>query len=126
MSPPSLLVLRLSQADGRLPAEARRHYKSVGDAIVRIVREEGVVSLWKGCGPTVYRAMAVTAGQVCSEQPSLILWDPVQLSCPVKYFALSAQCCFSLLQCSRTVQPCRTGALHTPGSQAYVWCMPWV
>jgi len=62
---PSLPCWCDSQADGRLPAEARRHYKSVGDAISRIVREEGVLALWKGCGPTVYRAMAVTAGQVC-------------------------------------------------------------
>lgn len=62
-NPADLAMVRM-QGDGRLPAEARRNYRSVGDALTRIVKEEGVLSLWKGCGPTVYRAMAVTVGQL--------------------------------------------------------------
>jgi len=37
----------------------RRNYKGVGDAFSRIVKEEGVAALWKGCTPTVARAMAI-------------------------------------------------------------------
>jgi hypothetical protein len=35
-------------ADGRLPEADRRNYKHVGDALVRMVREEGLVTLWRG------------------------------------------------------------------------------
>ncbi|CAI7828124.1 unnamed protein product [Closterium sp. NIES-54] len=65
-APPSLSLPLPSclQADGRLPLEQRRNYKGALDAIARIRREEGSAALWRGCGPTVYRAMAVTAGQV--------------------------------------------------------------
>ena len=33
--------------DGGLPAELKRHYKGVSDAMSRIVREEGVATLWR-------------------------------------------------------------------------------
>ncbi|KAJ7547549.1 hypothetical protein O6H91_08G091400 [Diphasiastrum complanatum] len=54
------------QADGRLPAHQRRNYAGVGDALVRMVRQEGVTTLWTGCGPTVQRAMVVTAAQLAT------------------------------------------------------------
>ncbi|CAI7798343.1 unnamed protein product [Closterium sp. NIES-53] len=67
-APPSLSLPLPSclQADGRLPLEQRRNYKGALDAIARIRREEGSAALWRGCGPTVYRAMAVTAGQLAT------------------------------------------------------------
>lgn len=61
---PSDLVMVRMQADGRLPIEQRRNYKNVGEAMVRIVRHEGVGTLWRGCGPTVQRAMIITASQL--------------------------------------------------------------
>ena len=64
-SPADLAMVRM-QADGRLPAAQRRNYKNVGDALIRVSREEGVLALWRGCGPTVQRAMIVTAGQLAS------------------------------------------------------------
>ena len=42
----------------------RRGYKNVFDALVRIVKEEGAMSLWRGCEPTVARAMALNAGML--------------------------------------------------------------
>ena len=62
-NPADLAMVRM-QADGRLPMEARRHYRHGGDALVRVVREEGVLALWRGCAPTVNRAMIVTASQM--------------------------------------------------------------
>jgi solute carrier family 25 oxoglutarate transporter 11 len=52
------------QADNTLPIDERRNYKHVGDAFVRITREEGVFALWKGCSPTIVRAMALNLGML--------------------------------------------------------------
>jgi hypothetical protein len=54
------------QADATLPAEQRRNYKGVGDALVRIVKEDGVAGLFRGGGPTVVRAMALNMGMLAS------------------------------------------------------------
>jgi len=62
-NPADLAMVRM-QADGRLPIELRRNYKGGVDALYRVTREEGVLALWRGCGPTVNRAMIVTASQM--------------------------------------------------------------
>jgi hypothetical protein len=54
------------QADTTLPADQRRNYKGVGDALARIVREEGAGGLFTGAGPTVVRAMALNMGMLAS------------------------------------------------------------
>ena len=53
-------------SDGRLPPAERRNYKHVGDALVRMVREEGILTLWRGAVPTMARAMVVNAAQLAS------------------------------------------------------------
>jgi solute carrier family 25 oxoglutarate transporter 11 len=62
-NPADLALIRM-QADSTLPADERRHYKNVGDAFVRIVREDGLLELWKGVGPTMVRAMALNLGML--------------------------------------------------------------
>ncbi|KAM0011063.1 putative mitochondrial carrier domain superfamily [Helianthus debilis subsp. tardiflorus] len=64
-NPADVAMVRM-QADGRLPVAQRRNYKSVGDAITRMVKQEGVTSLWRGSSLTVNRAMIVTASQLAS------------------------------------------------------------
>ncbi|XP_031118978.1 mitochondrial uncoupling protein 5-like [Ipomoea triloba] len=64
-NPADLAMVRM-QADGRLPASQRRNYKGVVDAIVKMSKQEGVASLWRGSGLTVNRAMIVTASQLAS------------------------------------------------------------
>eukprot|EP00043_Microstomoeca_roanoka_P025099 m.7515 g.7515 ORF g.7515 m.7515 type:complete len:304 (+) comp5236_c0_seq1:89-1000(+) len=54
------------QDDGRLPPQQRRNYKHVFNALIRIVREEGVGKLYAGLGPNIIRAMLMTAGQLAS------------------------------------------------------------
>ena len=61
---PADLVLVRMQADGRLPVEQQRGYRHAGDALRRIAQEEGIPALWRGTGPTVVRAMVVTAAQM--------------------------------------------------------------
>jgi solute carrier family 25 oxoglutarate transporter 11 len=64
-NPADVAMVRM-QADGRLPIDQRRNYKSVIDAISRMARSEGVASLWTGSSLTVNRAMLVTASQLAS------------------------------------------------------------
>jgi solute carrier family 25 oxoglutarate transporter 11 len=62
-SPADLVLIRL-QSDQTLPAGQRRNYKGVGDALVRIVREEGFLGLWRGATPTIIRAMCLNAAMM--------------------------------------------------------------
>ncbi|KAF5838254.1 mitochondrial substrate carrier [Dunaliella salina] len=66
-TPADLTLLRM-QADNTMPVEQRRNYKGVGDAFVRIVREDGVGGLFRGAGPTIVRAMALNMGMLASNE----------------------------------------------------------
>ena len=61
---PSDLALVRFQSDGSLPPEQRRNYKHVFDAFSRIIKEEGLLTLWRGSGPTIVRGMAMNLGMV--------------------------------------------------------------
>eukprot|EP00026_Physarum_polycephalum_P012453 Phypoly_transcript_12762.p1 GENE.Phypoly_transcript_12762~~Phypoly_transcript_12762.p1 ORF type:complete len:307 (+),score=44.96 Phypoly_transcript_12762:82-1002(+) len=62
-TPAEIALIRMT-SDGRLPPEQRRGYKNVFDALLRMSREEGVVTMWRGCGPTVGRAVILNAAQL--------------------------------------------------------------
>lgn len=62
-NPADLILIRL-QSDGTLPEAQRRNYRNFGDAFSRIIKEEGVMTLWKGATPTVIRAMALNLGML--------------------------------------------------------------
>lgn len=64
-TPADLTLIRM-QADNTLPVEQRRNYKGVGDAFVRIVKEDGVSGLFRGATPTITRAMALNMGMLAS------------------------------------------------------------
>lgn len=64
-NPAELTLIRMT-ADGRLPVAEQRNYKNVANALVRISREEGVLTLWRGCIPTMGRAMVVNMVQLAS------------------------------------------------------------
>lgn len=64
-SPADLSLIRM-QSDSTLPIDKRRNYKGVGDALVRIVKEDGIGGLFRGAGPTVVRAMALNMGMLAS------------------------------------------------------------
>lgn len=64
-SPADLSLIRM-QSDSTLPAAQRRNYKGVGDALTRIVKDEGAIGLFRGAGPTVTRAMALNMGMLAS------------------------------------------------------------
>lgn len=62
-NPFDLAMVRM-QADGRLPKNLQRSYTNGITALTSVVREEGVLTLWRGCAPTIIRAMIVTASQL--------------------------------------------------------------
>lgn len=64
-TPAEVSLIRMT-ADGRLPLAERRNYKGVGNALTRIVQEEGLMMLWRGCIPTMGRAMVVNMAQLAS------------------------------------------------------------
>ncbi|GMR50357.1 hypothetical protein PMAYCL1PPCAC_20552, partial [Pristionchus mayeri] len=64
-TPAEIALIRMT-GDGRLPADQRRNYKNAFEAIARIGREEGVATLWRGCIPTVMRAMVVNVAQLAT------------------------------------------------------------
>eukprot|EP00250_Pteridium_aquilinum_P016846 c23320_g1_i2 orf=131-1051(-) len=64
-NPADVAMVRM-QADGFLPPSERRNYTSVVDALVTMVKQEGLESLWTGSSLTVQRAMVVTACQLAA------------------------------------------------------------
>lgn len=76
-NPSELAMVRMG-ADRRLPEAERRGYKNVLDCIVRVAKEEGPTALWRGCGPTVIRAMLLSSSTLgiyseCKERlPTLL------------------------------------------------------
>lgn len=71
-NPADLILVRM-QADTLLPVAERRGYTSFFNAMIRIPKEEGFTSLWRGCNPTIARAMSMNLGMLatydeCKEQ----------------------------------------------------------
>lgn len=64
-TPAEVALVRMT-ADGRLPPAERRGYTSVFNALARVVREEGVTTLWRGTLPTVGRAMVLNMAQLAT------------------------------------------------------------
>merc|ERR1719219_734360 len=64
-TPAEVALIRMT-SDGSLPPEKQRKYKSVFDALIRIYKEEGLTTLWRGATPTMGRAMVVNAAQLAS------------------------------------------------------------
>ncbi|CAN2390301.1 Belongs to the mitochondrial carrier (TC 2.A.29) family [Pristimantis euphronides] len=68
-TPAEVALIRMT-ADGRLPLDQRRGYSNVFNALVRMSREEGITTLWRGCIPTMARAVVVNAAQLASYSQS--------------------------------------------------------
>ncbi|PVU99666.1 hypothetical protein BB559_000522 [Furculomyces boomerangus] len=79
------------QNDGSLAPELRRNYKNVFDALFRMVREEGPMSLLSGAVPNVSRGVLMTASQVGSYdifKDALVSYG-MSASSPVTHFSSS-------------------------------------
>jgi dicarboxylate transporter 10 len=54
------------QHDAALPVEQRRNYRHAVDGLIRMAREEGMASWFRGVWPNSLRAAAMTASQLAS------------------------------------------------------------
>ncbi|KAJ4261484.1 Mitochondrial dicarboxylate transporter [Fusarium torreyae] len=69
------------QHDAALPHDQRRNYKHAFDGMVRMAREEGPKSMFRGWLPNAGRAMFMTAGQLASYDVSkslLLKYTPME------------------------------------------------
>lgn len=64
-NPPDICLVRF-QTDSMLPAAERRNYKNAFDALVRIGREEGAKTLWRGSVTNMVRAIAMNVGMLAT------------------------------------------------------------
>lgn len=62
-NPADLALIRM-QADTVLPPDQRRNYTNVFNAFSRIIKEEGALALWRGCQPTVVRAVVLNVAML--------------------------------------------------------------
>jgi solute carrier family 25 oxoglutarate transporter 11 len=98
-NPCDLAMVRL-QADSNRPFAERRNYRNVFDALYRVTRyvgffsltgrDEGILTLWRGVGPTVSRAMLVTVGHLAAYDQikySLIATSKHLILCILTHFA---------------------------------------
>jgi solute carrier family 25 oxoglutarate transporter 11 len=64
-NPADLCLVRI-QSDNQLPAAQRRNYTGFWNAIGRIIKDEGVMTLWRGSTPTVARGTTITVVMLAS------------------------------------------------------------
>lgn len=64
-NPADVLNVRM-QHDAALPVEQRRNYKNAIDGLIRMTKEEGFKSLFRGVWPNSMRAVLMTASQLAS------------------------------------------------------------
>ncbi|KAH8699273.1 putative mitochondrial dicarboxylate carrier [Talaromyces proteolyticus] len=62
-NPADVLNVRM-QSDAALPPEQRRNYKNAVHGLIRMTRDEGVTSLFRGVWPNSTRAVLMTASQL--------------------------------------------------------------
>lgn len=62
-TPVEVAMVRM-YSDGAAAPGQRRGYRNIGDALVRIAREEGVLGLWSGASPTIARSMVANCVQL--------------------------------------------------------------
>lgn len=64
-NPADVLNVRM-QHDAALPVDQRRNYKNAIDGLIRMTKEEGFKSLFRGVWPNSMRAVLMTASQLAS------------------------------------------------------------
>ena len=64
-NPADILNVRM-QADASKPAAERLNYKHAIDGLIRMIREEGAGSVFRGVGPNAARALLMTSSQLSS------------------------------------------------------------
>lgn len=88
-NPADVLNVRM-QYDAALPTNTRRNYKHAVDGLVRITREEGWRTLFRGVLPNSMRAVLMTASQLASYdgfKRLILLHTPLEDNLPTHFSA---------------------------------------
>lgn len=62
---PDVILIRMT-SDGNKASGKRLHYTNAWNGLIRMIREEGVGSLFRGLGPNVSRAVLMNSSQLAS------------------------------------------------------------
>jgi solute carrier family 25 oxoglutarate transporter 11 len=62
-TPADAALVRM-QADTVLPAEQRRNYKHAGDALMKMMKNEGITGFFSGATPTILRGLSINVGML--------------------------------------------------------------
>jgi len=100
-TPADVALIRM-QADGKLPVEQRRNYKNVVDALIKIVKTDGVrQGLFAGNVPVIIRASMLNLGMLATydqalESLKLVTTNEMAVSVGAKLISGFAASFFSL------------------------------
>ena len=120
-NPGDILNVRM-QHDSALPAAQRRNYKHALDGVLRMSREEGVGSLWKGVWPNSSRAVLMTVGQLATYdgfKRVLLDYTPLRDNLTT-HFAASFMAGFVATTICSPVDVIKTRVMSSSGSQGLV------
>ncbi|KAF7992693.1 hypothetical protein HCN44_005037 [Aphidius gifuensis] len=73
-TPAEVALIRMT-SDGRLPPDQRKNYKNVFNAFLRIIKEEGPTTLWRGSIATMGRATIVNMSQLATYSQAKIFFN---------------------------------------------------
>ncbi|XP_054269713.1 mitochondrial 2-oxoglutarate/malate carrier protein-like isoform X2 [Macrosteles quadrilineatus] len=107
---PSDVALVRMMSDGRLPEDQRRNYRHVGNAITRIVREEGFFTLWRGLLPATVRAILSSITQLVtySRTKHYLISNGIMNDGPLCHFGCSLVAGLTYTICSNPVDVAKT------------------
>ena len=88
------------QADTAVPVAQRRGYTSLGNAMSRIIKEEGAGTLWRGIIPAIGRAMALNLGMLVPYEKCKAFFQPTLGYTRTNYLLSSAIAGFGASFCS--------------------------
>ncbi|KAJ2940393.1 hypothetical protein O0L34_g72 [Tuta absoluta] len=116
-TPADVCLIRMT-ADGTLPPEKKKGYKHVLDALMRIAREEGVMTLWSGVEATVTRAFVVSSAELGSYTQARELFLPLLDEGMLLHFCASMVAGLIATAVSLPVDIIKTRVQNSPGGKA--------
>lgn len=114
-NPADIVNVRM-QNESVLPPAQRRGYRNAIDGVIRIVRDEGYRSLFRGVGPNATRGVAMTAGQVVSYDTGknfLIKYADMKAGTQSLFFAASIWAGFVATTICSPVDVVKTRAMNS-------------
>nr|XP_033323980.1 mitochondrial 2-oxoglutarate/malate carrier protein-like [Megalopta genalis] len=89
-TPAEVALVRMA-TDGRLPKEQRRNYKNVFHAFATIIKDEGVLALWRGTVATMGRAIVVNISQLATySQAKFLIASKLNMEDSIKLHFLAS------------------------------------